>query len=721
MIKHLNKQLTKLHLSLLVLMSLLIFQSVEAQRLWNFDGQNPFADSQGLNPLTCSSVRTSVDYCAGIKGKALRTDGYSVSLRTQVSSPCHSVSAWFALESLPTDTATFIGIKDKNGNAVSVSVDSYGKLMFEISGKISGKEVNTSVYAGCKVETFKWLHLLLDIETSTLYYNGKDVASFKGVVSDLVGPFQMFFCQGFKSRPLGMYDQSFINGVIDNVRLNVVSAEKVFLKDEVAKYVREIPDLSIPASRFMTDYNRPKYHLMPAANWTNESHGLIYFNGMYHVFDQKNASNINLKQINWGHFESKDLVSWTERKPVLSPDKSYDSLGIWSGCAFINDEGIPQIIYTGGSRRNSINAAFPQDSCLNVWQKFAHNPIVADCPSEFSRSDMRDPFVWKMDGHWYMVVGFGVTRDQEEHGTLLLYRSDDLRSWTYRGLFFGGNPQVDHTGIFWEMPIVIKMGDKYVLSVNRVPHRGIPAQTQYWVGDIQNERFVPDQQVPENLEVINRLLSPSVWQIADSQYVAMAIIPDEIREVPTYQQGWAHLFSLPRVWTLRNGKICQMPLPALKQLRDKESRIAKESLVRSKLIYDGKRQVEIDAVFYPQDASQFGFQLQTNGAKEKSFIYYDVKKQRLVADHTKSSLQMGIPLEIRTGNLHLPMNSPVRFHLFIDGSVIEGFVNDEYAFTSRFFPKNAENVQVQLHSKKGKTEAEVKVWTLNGAKMKTNF
>lgn len=67
-----------------------------------------------------------------------------------------------------------------------------------------------------------------------------------------------------------MYDQSFINGVIDNVRLNVVSAEKVFFKDEVAKYVREIPDLSIPASRFMTDYNRPKYHLMPAANWTNE-------------------------------------------------------------------------------------------------------------------------------------------------------------------------------------------------------------------------------------------------------------------------------------------------------------------------------------------------------------------------------------------------------------------------------------------------------------------
>ena len=168
----------------------------------------------------------------------MRTDGYSVSLRTQVSSPCHSVSAWFALESLPTDTATFIGIKDKNGNAVFVSVDSYGKLMLEISGKISGKEVNTSVYAGCKVETFKWLHLLFGYRNLHLILcNGNDVASFKGVVSDLVGPFQMFFCQGFKGRPLGMYDESFINGVIDNVRLNVVSAEKVFFKDEVAEYV----------------------------------------------------------------------------------------------------------------------------------------------------------------------------------------------------------------------------------------------------------------------------------------------------------------------------------------------------------------------------------------------------------------------------------------------------------------------------------------------------
>jgi beta-fructofuranosidase len=54
------------------------------------------------------------------------------------------------------------------------------------------------------------------------------------------------------------------------------------------------------------------------------------------------------------------------------------------------------------------------------------------------------------------------------------------------------------------------MGNKYVLLVNRVPHNGVPARCQYWIGDFKNEKFIPDNLIPQNLEVINRLLSPSV-------------------------------------------------------------------------------------------------------------------------------------------------------------------------------------------------------------------
>ena len=50
--------------------------------------------------------------------------------------------------------------------------------------------------------------------------------------------------------------------------------------------------------------------------------------------------------------------------------------------------------------------------------------------------------------------------------------------------------------------------------------------------------------MPENLEVINRLLSPSVWQMADSQYVAMAIILDGIKRSAYLSSKVGHIFSV---------------------------------------------------------------------------------------------------------------------------------------------------------------------------------
>ena len=76
------------------------------------------------------------------------------------------------------------------------------------------------------------------------------------------------------------------------------------------------------------------------------------------------------------------------------------------------------------------------------------------------------------------------------------------------------------------------------LLVNRVPHKGIPARCQYWIGDFKNEKFIPDNPVPQNLEVINRLLSPSVVETPEGDVAAIAIIPDEIGGEATYEQGW---------------------------------------------------------------------------------------------------------------------------------------------------------------------------------------
>lgn len=709
------------NLAYLVLSCLLFpFDSVFAQKKWSFDTENPLLANDGKSLFKLHTIKQIPEFVEGFRGKALRTDGYSTWMNTTVEKRVLSLSSWFALESYPTDTAAFIGVKDMLGTSVSVCTNSYGELLLGIE--------KNQVYHYCplktKVECFKWIHLLLDLKNKALYLNGQKIDEV--VLPKLLFNENMHIRVGkdFRDKKVGVYDVTTINGLIDEISICPFSFDVSNLKDSIALGVAKIPVLAIPAIRFANDFNRPHYHLLPAANWTNETHGLIFYNGTYHIFNQKNASGIFLRQINWGHFSSPDLIHWTEEKPALMPDTYYDKKGIWSGCAVINDDGIPQLIYTAGGDKMGVGIAFPKDSALIKWEKYDGNPVISEKPEGYARTDMRDEYVWKEDGSWYMIVGFGIEKTKVPHGALLLYKSTDLKKWDYVHLFFEGNPEVDESGIFWEMPVFKKIGKKYILLVNRVPHNGVPARCQYWLGEFKNEKFVPDNPIPQNLEIINRLLSPSVLETSEGDIVAFAIIPDEIGEEASYKQGWAHLYSMPRKWVLKNGKLCQMPHPIMKQLREQHMAYSRQKLTPESpylLSCDG-RQIEVKATFYPADAKRFGFILYKNpDYSEYSMIYYDVESQELVVDQTHSSLRAHIPLNIRKDYYCLNTTNSVEIHLFLDGSVVEGFVNNEDAFTTRIFPLQDTSTQLELFSDGNTTEASAEVWKLEDAKVKMNF
>ncbi len=418
------------------------------------------------------------------------------------------------------------------------------------------------------------------------------------------------------------------------------------------------------------------------------------------------------------------MLHWTEEKPALTPDAAYDKNGIWSGHAVINDDGIPQLIYTAGGDKMGVGIAFPKDTALIEWEKYAGNPVIAEKPAGYTRTDMRDQYVWKEGDVWYMIIGFGIEQTDTPHGALLLYKSADLKRWDFVHLLFEGNPEVDDSGIFWEMPVFKKMGGKYVLLVNRVPHKGIPARCQYWIGDFKNEKFIPDNPVPQNLEVINRLLSPSVVETPEGDVAAIAIIPDEIGGEATYEQGWAHLYSMPRRWQLKDGKLCQTPHPVMKQLREQPTVYSRQALTAAKpcIVSRREHQLEVKATFYPGDAKRFGFTLCKNpDNSEYSLIYYDVEKEELIVDQTHSSLRAHIPLKIRKDHYRLDTAKPVEIRLFIDGSVVEGFINNEDAFTTRIFPLKENSTLLELFSDGKTTEVAAEVWKLKDVKVKMNF
>ena len=677
---------------------------------WKFNfsqGKNTIEENTRTVYKINSNFETP-EFVKGIEGTGLRLDGYSTYIVGLLPKPLYypiTMTAWVALETFPTETASFFSLIDKKNNAenwISAGINKFGKPTILVS--LNGEE--KYYYAENKLPKFKWFHVSLVVNKNTiiLWINGEitleipfntkiDLSSFNGFTVGRDAEEKLFD---------NRYPLTYSNGIVDEVKIwNTSLSLNYIKKTEIAEKLNSKAILAVPESRFKNDFARPKYHLLPAANWTNETHGLIYYKGKYHIFNQKNGANVYLGQINWGHFSSPDLVQWTEHKPALSPEEGYDQNGIWSGHAIKDDNGVPLIMYTGGNdNENGMCLAFPEDDDLINWKKFENNPVVKGPPKQYSRKDFRDPYIWKEKDAWYMAVGYGLVENEIQKGALLLYKSDDLKKWTYLHPLFKGNPGTDNSGIFWEMPVFWKMGDKYILSVNPIPYDGKPAITLYWVGDFINEKFVPDYELPKKLEVINRMLSPSVALDEDGRTTTIAIIPDLIDSKLHLKQGWAHLYSMPRVWNLKNGEIYQTPHPSLLKLRDSLKSFKAVMVNPSQNLKIGSgHQIEIVAEISALKSDKFGFCIGKNqNNKEETKLYFDLKKNQLVIDQSNSSKTELIEKRIEIGDFNLKKEEPIKLQIFIDGSVVEGFINDKEAFTTRIFPKFANSNQVEFFS-----------------------
>ncbi|WP_372648149.1 GH32 C-terminal domain-containing protein [Draconibacterium sp.] len=688
---------------------------------WSFE-----EDTKNETLKAVQSLKENLELVPGILGNGLRTDGYSTFLQTKLPENVSNISveAWFALETYPTDTAGFFSFQQDANNWIAANINQFGELMLSVC--VAGK---TEWYpTSVQLQKFEWFNLALGISESkaALFVNGETILSTPVTASQMVYS-SLFIGRDSRESKIHIFPINYINGIIDEVKVWFKPlTENDFDRQEIKEFAQHKPDLSIPSIRFESDFNRPKYHVLPAANWTNETHGLIYYNGKYHIFNQKNGTNVYLGRINWGHYSSSDLVQWTEHRPVLTPEKGYDQYGIWSGHVVIDDNGKPAIMYTGGDGKEfGMCLATPKDESLIVWEKYKNNPLVQGPPENFSRIDFRDPYLWKEGGNWYMIIGFGLVEGEEEEGTVLLYKSSDMKTWEYLHPLFKGNRSVDDTGIFWEMPVFWKINGKYILLVNPTPHDGKPAVAVYWTGDFVDEKFIPDHKIPKRLEVINRMLSPSATFDENGQTTAIAIIPDLIPAEMQMQQGWTHLYSMPRTWDLVDGYIYQQPHPALKALRTNEESIAEKEIKAGEklLLSDGKQQLEIMATVISKDCEKFGFNIGKNKENgEETRIYFDLKTDEMVVDLTRSSQNELVEKKIEKGQYEINSDEEIEIQLFIDGSVVEGFINGKDGFTTRIFPKYENSNQVEFFAEGGTVLIEeLKVWELRSSNNQTDF
>jgi beta-fructofuranosidase len=433
---------------------------------------------------------------------------------------------------------------------------------------------------------------------------------------------------------------------------------------------------------------RTQFHLLPKANWMNDPCAPRFFRGHYHMFFQYNPGAAVWGDMHWSHAISSDLIHWRHMPVALSPTAgSYDAFGCFTGSVLPGGEGA-SILYTGVTRssaeletirgeglREVQCLATSMDADLRTWQK-VDKPVLDGPPPGLKVTGFRDPCAWKDGDVWYLGVGSGFSR---VGGAVLLYRSRDGRNWTYLHPLAQGkwneetmtNP-VD-TGEMWECPDFFPLEDKHVLlySTERKVH--------WHVGtfDRRELRFHS-----ETRGLLDRGSYYAMKSMVDAK--GRRILWGWVEETRSAEEcklaGWAGAMALPRVLTLgADNELWMEVLPEFRSLRHNIQTLQKAhasetvGTALTKMPIQN-RAGEIACTFQAGERA-FGLELRTSTEATPLFaIKYDGAK---------------IKPSVTIGDKALPL-SPDRdgistLNLWMDGSVIETFVDSKEAMTARCY------------------------------------
>lgn len=702
------------------------------------NGKAQIALPSGKN-LTVRGKHTD-ENIPGAVGDALRFDGYSTYVTGEIEEflpeGSMSVTMWVAPETYPIiekDKATpqkiclagTLNATTQNGWSFNLGYTGEYSFSFYSDGWPVTIEAEDDL-----LPCYDWSKLTavidMDSKKASLYRNGVKVGEKNTLNTINNAAKEITIGKNAGGAQFGSYFLDTFNGLIDDITVY----DGILLEAEIESNTPEnLADLSIPASRFEGQIQRPQYHGMPGANWTNETHGMTFHNGKYHLFFQKNANGPYMTRLHWGHLTSENLYDWKEEPIAIAPSEEYDIKGCWSGCVFTDEEitgGVPNIIYTGVDYEKAVMVhAIPLDDNLLEWEK--KGVIINGRPSGLS-DDFRDPYFFRNGDDAYIIVG--TSKDNKGAATLHKYNASS-QTWSNDGRIFYQAENVDLEGRFWEMPNITKMDNgKWLFTVTPQGQR-TGVHTIYWTGDISADgTFIPDDKTPKTLELISKegygLLSPTIYQ-HEGKTLMTGIVPDKLSEDNNANLGWAHTYSFTREISLdADGNLLQKPYSGLETLRAENGFSKKDFSIDGTMPIEGigGQQFEVKGVFSVGD-TPFGFNFFKNSKGNVTLVYDPVVNQ-LKLDATSINRMIndkGVYDGVYTATLARKPEpgSEMTLNLFVDGSIVDIFVNDTYATSIRIFPNAKDATGLEVFSNGGTVNVNsLDAWLLGDAQYEDN-
>ena len=285
-----------------------------------------------------------------------------------------------------------------------------------------------------------------------------------------------------------------------------------------------------------------------------------------------------------------------------------------------------------------------------------------------------------------MDLGSGVTG---KGGVILLYRSPDLRTWTYVHPLLEGQPgsakstnPVD-SGEMWECPDFFPLGDCHVLLIST------KGKVFWKVGDYREQRFHPQE---EGTVESGSYYAARTMIDRDGNRILWGWIPETRPEKDYRAAGWAGVMSLPRVLTLADDRVLRMiPAPAVEMLRGEAAQIrgpletapAVKSLAAMRI---HNLAGELQITFVPDANHPLSLELRSEADEPFATIAYRAADtgRELSINQTHAALTA-------------PAGQPLRLRLFVDGSVLELFANETAVITERIYiaPKTPLKILLQ--------------------------
>nr|QIX12410.1 MDL7 [Mayetiola destructor] len=254
----------------------------------------------------------------------------------------------------------------------------------------------------------------------------------------------------------------------------------------------------VPISNAVYDeLYRPQLHYSPAKGWLSDPNGLIYKEGIYHLFFQCRPDHIAQGSVHWGHSISSDLIHWKALDTALYPPVGHE---MFSGGAIFDyknvtklqtNENVPALILlpsaaVWSTREQNIWLAYSNDGPeYNKFTYYEKNPVIRG-PSSYGKliTAFRDLTVFKYHDNYVSIL--------VQYNRTQFYSSHDLIDWELISEF--GEYEGSHAGR-WECPSLFpfnvsidgKQVEKYVMIITLTDY--VHPVHQYFIGSFDGKKF----------------------------------------------------------------------------------------------------------------------------------------------------------------------------------------------------------------------------------------